>query len=162
MEEPVWPPVTAGAEMATEELGARWRNWQRLLKLSTSTHALGHSLQVPVRLPGTCGGTLPTAASPLHALSGALQQGTRAECHWCVDTRDSKPHLSATVQWSSEAAPPWLHKKPEGTSREWAEGLQELLSWHAPCRVSVCSLLRASNCSCSCRSLPFSTWEAGK
>lgn len=60
-------------KVTTEEVRSLWQSQQTVLKPSTNTPSPGISPQVPVRLPGTCGGILPAAASPAHVLSGALQ-----------------------------------------------------------------------------------------
>ena len=95
---------------------------------------------VPVRLPGTCGGTLPAAASPAHALFGAL---------W------GEHELSVTGTRTPAVA------SPRPTAPHELEGLRGALLCPgiSPCRASSCSLLRASNFSFSSRSFPSSTWR---
>lgn len=121
--------------------------------------------QVPVRPPGTCGGTPPAAASPAHVLSGALQGGHKLSVT-NVGTPGQRappePH-NAVEQGGSIPTTPHKAGGASALRGERAGGLRgALLSQHAPCRASVCALLRASNCSSSSSSFLFSTWEAGR
>jgi len=162
LEEPARSLGTAGTEAAAEELRAVWQSQQMVLKPFMSTLSPGISPRVPVRLPGTCGGTPPAAASLPHVLSGALQRGHElsiAGAGTLGQPAPPEPH-SAMEQGGSVPNSPtqsWRGTGGAGGSGQGAAGA--LLSWHAPCRVSVCSLLRASNCSSSSRSFLFSTWE---
>lgn len=64
---------------------------------------LGISPQVPVRPLGTCGGTLPAAASPAYVLSEALQEG-------------HEPSVTCVVTLGQRAPPEPHNARGQGTS----------------------------------------------